>query len=273
MWFEERGKIFISLPGVPFEMKAMMSETALPWLSEKYKLPPVIHRTVLTQGIGESILADKINEWEKELPPEIRLAYLPSIGMVRLRLSAVGEKEQMMQAINRQIEKVLPLIEKYVFGFDEDTLQSRVGDELKKQKATLITTESCTGGYLAHLITSVPGSSNYFIGGIVSYANEFKQELLRVSHETLKKYGAVSEETVTEMAGNARKLFNAGYALATSGIAGPDGGTAEKPVGTVWIAVATPEKIITRKLQLGNKRLHVIEVSAQSALHLLLKQF
>ncbi len=272
MWFEERGKIFVSLPGVPFEMKAMMTETVLPWLTGKFKLPPVIHRTILTQGIGESILADKIKEWENALPVNMRLAYLPSVGMVRLRLSAVGEKEKMLTEINSQIEKVLPLIDKYIFGFDDDTLQSRVGDELRKRNATLVTTESCTGGYVAHLITTVPGSSAYFKGGIVSYANEMKEEVLHVSADTLKKYGAVSEETVKEMAGHAQKIFKTDYALATSGIAGPDGGTPEKPVGTVWIAVATPEKIITRKLQLGNKRLHVIEVAAQSVLHLLLKE-
>lgn len=272
MWFEERGKIFVSLPGVPFEMKAMMTETVLPWLSGKFKLPPVIHRTILTQGIGESILADKIKEWESSLPSHIRLAYLPSVGMVRLRLSAVGEKEKMIAEINSQIEKVLPLMDKYAFGFDDDTLQNRVGEELKKRNATLVTTESCTGGYVAHLITTVPGSSAYFKGGIVSYANEMKEEVLHVSADTLNKHGAVSEETVKEMAGHARKIFKTDYAIATSGIAGPDGGTPEKPVGTVWIAVATPEKIITRKLQLGNKRLHVIEVAAQSVLHLLLKE-
>lgn len=271
MWFEERGKIFVSLPGVPFEMKAMMTETVLPWITEKFKLPPVIHRTILTQGIGESILADKIKDWENALPFDIRLAYLPSVGMVRLRLSAVGEKEKMLAEINSQIEKVLPLIDKYIFGFDDDTLQSRVGEELIKRNATLATTESCTGGYVAHLITTVPGSSAYFKGGIVSYANEMKEEVLHVSHETLENHGAVSEETVKEMAGNARTIFSTDYALATSGIAGPDGGTPEKPVGTVWIAMATPDKIITRKLQLGNKRLHVIEVAAQSVLHLLLK--
>lgn len=272
MWFEERGKIFISLPGVPFEMKAMMTETVIPWLTDKFKLPPVIHRTILTQGIGESMLADKIKVWERGLPSFIRLAYLPSVSMVRLRLSAVGEKNLMMHTINSHIANVLPLIDKYVFGFDEDTLQSRVGEELKKRKATLVTAESCTGGYLSHLITSVPGSSAYFKGGIVSYANEMKEEVLNVASETLGTYGAVSEETVKEMAENARKIFKADYALATSGIAGPDGGSPEKSVGTVWIAVATSDEIIARKLQLGNRRLHVIEVAAQSVLHLLLKQ-
>lgn len=272
MWFEERGKIFISLPGVPFEMKAMMTESVLPWLAGKFNLPPVIHRTILTQGIGESILADKIKDWENALPPDIKLAYLPSVGMVRLRLSAVVNKVRMMNEINLQIERVLPVIDKYVFGFDDDTLQSRVGVELKKRNATLITTESCTGGYVAHLITSVPGSSAYFKGGIVSYSNELKEEVLHISAGTLKKYGAVSEETVKEMADNAKRIFKTDFAVATSGIAGPDGGTPDKPVGTVWIAVATPDKIITRKLQLGNKRLHIIEVASQSVLHLLLKE-
>lgn len=271
MWFEEKGKIFISLPGVPFEMKSMMTESVLPWLAGKFNLPPVIHRTILTQGIGESILADKIKEWENALPADLQLAYLPSVGMVRLRLSAVGEKKKTSAEINSQIEKVLPLIDKYVFGFDDDTLQSRVGVELKKRNATLVATESCTGGYVAHLITSVPGSSAYFKGGIVSYSNEMKVDVLHVSADTLKKHGAVSEETVMEMAENAKRIFKTDYAVATSGIAGPDGGTQEKPVGTVWIAVATPDKIINRKLQLGNKRLHIIEVASQSVLHLLLK--
>lgn len=271
MWFEEKGKIFISLPGVPFEMKSMMTESVLPWLAGKFNLPPVIHRTILTQGIGESILADKIKEWENALPTDLQLAYLPSVGMVRLRLSAVGEKKKTSAEINSQIEKVLPLIDKYVFGFDDDTLQSRVGVELKKRNATLVATESCTGGYVAHLITSVPGSSAYFKGGIVSYSNEMKVDVLHVSADTLKKHGAVSEETVMEMAENAKRIFKTDYAVATSGIAGPDGGTQEKPVGTVWIAAATPDKIINRKLQLGNKRLHIIEVASQSVLHLLLK--
>ncbi|MBL7928313.1 MAG: competence/damage-inducible protein A [Bacteroidia bacterium] len=271
MWFEEKGKIFISLPGVPFEMKSMMTESVLPWLAGKFNLPPVIHRTILTQGIGESILADKIKEWENALPADLQLAYLPSVGMVRLRLSAVGEKKKTSAEINSQIEKVLPLIDKYVFGFDDDTLQSRVGVELKKRNATLVATESCTGGYVAHLITSVPGSSAYFKGGIVSYSNEMKVDVLHVSADTLKKHGAVSEETVMEMAENAKRIFKTDYAVATSGIAGPDGGTQEKPVGTVWIAAATPDKIINRKLQLGNKRLHIIEVASQSVLHLLLK--
>jgi nicotinamide-nucleotide amidase len=271
MWFEENGKIYISLPGVPHEMKAMMTHFVLPRLSEKFRLPPVIHKTVLTQGIGESALADKIKSWEETLPPEIKLAYLPSVGMVRLRLSTSGQKPDALNAVNEQISRLLPLIEDYVFGFDEDTLAGMVGNELKKRNATLFTVESCTGGHVAHLITGIPGSSAYFKGGIVAYSNEMKIKLLQVSPETLKNKGAVSEETVKEMAMNARRLFNTDYSVATSGIAGPDGGSSEKPVGTVWMCVASPDGLVTRKIMAGTERLQVIEVSAQTVLHLLLK--
>lgn len=220
------------MPGVPHEMQAMMTGYVLPELRLKFNLPAIVHRTILTQGIGESVIAEKIKGWEEDLPKQIKLAYLPSIGMVRLRLSILNSNENSLNEMEKEIEKLLPLIKNYVFGFDTDTLEKRVGEELKVRNATVIATESCTGGKVSHKLTSIPGSSAYFKGGLITYSNELKQDLLKVKTETLRQQGAVSEETVREMAGNACKLFKTDYALATSGIAGPDGGSAEKPVGT-----------------------------------------
>jgi len=272
MWFDKNQKVFVSMPGVPHEMQAMMTGYVLPELRLKFNLPAIVHRTILTQGIGESVIAEKIKGWEEDLPKQIKLAYLPSIGMVRLRLSILNSNENSLNEMEKEIEKLLPLIKNYVFGFDTDTLEKRVGEELKVRNATVIATESCTGGKVSHKLTSIPGSSAYFKGGLITYSNELKQDLLKVKTETLRQQGAVSEETVREMAGNACKLFKTDYALATSGIAGPDGGSAEKPVGTVWAAVAGPNGIVTRKFQLGNDRFRVIEVAAQSVLFMLLKE-
>ncbi|HKR03235.1 MAG TPA: competence/damage-inducible protein A [Bacteroidia bacterium] len=271
MWFENDEKVFISLPGVPFEMKAMMENDILPLLKQKFKTPFIYHKTILTQGAGESFLADMIEKWEDNLPKHIRLAYLPSPGAVRLRLTAKGDAVKIKEETEQQIKKLQPIIEKYMYGYDDDTLEEIIGKFLREKKQTLSTAESCTGGYIAHLITSVQGSSDYFIGSVVSYANRIKENFLEVDAGILEKYGAVSEPVVLAMAKNIKEKFNTDYSIAVSGIAGPGGGTAEKPVGTVWIAIGTPQKVFAKSFRFGNHRLRNILVSAQTALNMLRK--
>ncbi|MDP2424125.1 MAG: competence/damage-inducible protein A [Bacteroidales bacterium] len=270
MWFEKDGKILVSLPGVPFEMKALMTHYILPRLASMRDGDVIIHKTVLTQGVGESFLADIIAPWEDALPPHIRLAYLPQPGIVRLRLSATGNNRLLLQEqLQEQVDELLRIIPELVFGFDNDTLESVVGQMLRSGGVTLGTAESCTGGYLAHLITSIPGSSDYFKGSIIAYSNELKTDLLGVSSQLLETHGAVSKEVAQQMAVGARNLLGCDYALATSGIAGPAGGTPEKPVGTVWIALATPTGTTSQVFQLGDKRDRNIRRSALSALNML----
>ncbi len=269
MWFEKDGKIYISMPGVPFEMKALMTDNILPHLAN---LSPVSirHRTILTQGVGESFLADRIEKWETALPPFIKLAYLPQPGIVRLRLTASGtDKALLEQNLIEETNKLYTLIPQYIFGEGEDTLESVIGKLLKTQNYTLATAESCTGGYIAHLITSIPGSSAYFKGSVVAYSNEIKEQMLSVSPETIKKNGAVSAETVFEMAAGIIKQFKVDCAIAVSGIAGPDGGTEEKPVGTIWICVLTPKGAETRKFTFGDHRGRNIHRTAMAALDML----
>ncbi len=270
LWFEQGGKILVSMPGVPFEMEAMMEEHIIPSLAGFNTADISYHKTILTHGIGESYLAEKITPWEDQLPPYIKLAFLPQPGIVRLRLSTrqrhknVAEKE-----IEKQIEKLQMLIPELIFGYGDDTMEEVVGNLLRQQGKTLTTAESCTGGYLAHLITSVPGSSDYYTGSVVSYANDIKEQALSVRHDSLEAYGAVSEQVVKEMAEGIRQGFHSDYALATSGIAGPDGGTPEKPVGTVWVALAAPDKTIVKKFRFGEHRGRNIRRSALAALNML----
>lgn len=270
MWFEKEGKILISIPGVPFEMRALMEDHILPRLASRINGDVILHKTVLTQGVGESFLADLIEAWEDALPANIRLAYLPQPGIVRLRLTATGnDREMVEQSISQQLESLLKLIPGYVFGFDGDTLEGLIGKILINHTATICTAESCTGGYLAHMITRVPGSSDYFKGSVVAYSNELKTKLLGIDSVMIKKYGAVSREVVEAMAASARKLLNCTYALATSGIAGPAGGSDEKPVGTVWIAIAGPEGMNTKNFLFGNNRERNIHITALTALNML----
>ena len=269
MWFEQKGCYWMSMPGVPHEMKKLVKDFVLPKLTQVFDLPVIYHKLVKTAGIGESWLADLIKDWENALPPHIRLAYLPSLGHVKLRLTAFGtNKEQLQQEVAAQIQAVLPQIEKYVYGYDEETLETAIGKLLKNAGKTLALAESCSGGYVSHLITTVPGSSAYFQGSVVPYHNAFKEQLLGVSPETLSTHGAVSEETVEAMAKGVRSLFHADYGLASSGIAGPDGGTEDKPVGTVWIACAGPEGVETRKLQLTQDRMLNIQLTGVAVLNL-----
>jgi len=272
MWFERAGRVFVSLPGVPHEMKGLMVEEVLPRLKTHFQTPVIFHKNVLTVGIGESFLAEKIADWEDALPPHLRLAYLPSLGTVRLRLTGTGSDEATIQReVNEQVERLLPQIQEFVFGFDSDEISLVLGKMLKQRDFTVAVAESCTGGYLAHQFTRVPGSSAYFQGGVVSYANEAKTALLGVTPETLQAHGAVSEETIRQMAEGARQRFGTTFGLATSGIAGPDGGTPEKPVGTIYIAVATPVTTHVQRLQLGGSREQNIHLTALNVLNLLRK--
>ena len=269
MWFEQKGCYWMSMPGVPHEMKKLVIDFVLPKLSQVFELPVIYHKLIKTAGIGESWLADLIKDWENALPAHIRLAYLPSLGHVKLRLTAFGtNKEQLQQEVAAQIQVLLPQIGKYVYGYDEETLETALGKLLKNAGKTIALAESCSGGYVSHLITTVPGSSAYFQGAVVPYHNAFKERILGVKSETLSSHGAVSEATVAEMAEGVRTLFNADYGLASSGIAGPDGGTADKPVGTVWIACAGPEGVETRKLQLTQDRMLNIQLTGVAVLNL-----
>ncbi|WP_342086038.1 competence/damage-inducible protein A [Dyadobacter sp. OTU695] len=272
MWFEKDGVIYVSLPGVPYEMKSLMEFEILPRLKARFSTHIIQHKSIRTIGIGESFLAEKIAGWEDALPEHIKLAYLPHFGQVRLRLTGTGTDQQVLEReLAEQVALVLPLIEEHVFGYDSDELETVIGSLLINSNATISTAESCTGGYVANQITSIPGSSRYYEGSVVSYSNDVKMGVLGVSRETLEAYGAVSEQTAREMAEGARRLLNTTFAISTTGIAGPDGGTAEKPVGTVWIACATPEETFTQLLTLRNNRKINIELTCSYALNLLRK--
>lgn len=272
MWFEKNGKVLVSMPGVPFEMKPMMENEVIPRVKAKYKTPVILHKTIMTQGVGESFLAKKIEDWENSLPKNIKLAYLPQPGIVRLRLSANGEiKAKCEKIIADLVGKLNVLIGDLIFGYDDILLEEAVGESLKLHQKTVATAESCTGGYIAHLFTSIAGSSNYFKGSAVTYANEIKENILGVSHEDLEKHGAVSETVVKQMALGAKAKFGTDYAIATSGIAGPGGGTEDKPVGTTWIAIAGPKGVLAKKYHFGEHRGRNIRRAALTALFLLKK--
>jgi nicotinamide-nucleotide amidase len=268
MLFELDEKILVSMPGVPFEMEAIMLEYVLPRLAGKDNDWIVAHKTILTQGVGESYLSELIKDWEDNLPSGMKLAYLPQPGLVRLRLTAFGDnKEKTVQAIESQVDELKKLIPHLIYGYGIDTLEEIAGRLLKEKKYTLSTAESCTGGYLAHLITSVPGASGYYKGSVVAYSNRIKTELLGVSEKSLSTHGAVSEQVVKEMAEGARKRFKTDFAVSISGIAGPDGGTIEKPVGTVWIAVASANGMVAKKFMFGEHRGRNIRRAALAALN------
>jgi nicotinamide-nucleotide amidase len=270
MWFERNGKVFMSMPGVPHEMKRMMSDIVIPKLKENFKPPVIVHKIIRTIGVGESVIADKIVDWEKALPPHIKLAYLPGIGEVKLRLTGIGQNENSLKAeIESLSEKVLPIINEYVYGFGEDPIQVAIGKMLNDRKLTLAIAESCTGGYVSHLITSVPGCSTYFHGSMIPYDYEIKMRQLGVRPEVLEQYGAVSEPTIKEMANIVRAKFNTDIGVATSGIAGPGGATPEKPVGLVWIAYSDKHHTVTRKLQLTTDRSLNIKAASIAVLNLI----
>jgi len=269
MWFDVDDRVLISLPGVPYEMKHLISDRALPQLIDKFEMKAIYHQTVHTQGIGESYLADRIQDIETEIRAQgIGLAYLPSPGIVRLRLTSEKESHsvELIESFLRQIEARLP---QYVFGRGEAQLSKVVGDILTGKNATIGTVESCTAGTLSSMLVSVPGSSGYFQGSIVSYSNELKNQFVGVSQESLDNYGAVSEQVVREMAERGRERLGVDYCLSTSGIAGPGGGSEAKPVGTVWIGVASPERTIAKKFLFGDHRERNIRMTVLTALNLL----
>ena len=270
MWFDHEDKVIISMPGVPYEMKYLMEYEVLPKLKARFPMMPIQHRTIMTVGAGESMIAERIASVEEGLPSHIKPAFLPNLGQVRLRLSGRGGDEATLsRELDRWVKEIEELIPELIYGYDEQKLQAAVGDLLKERSLTLSTAESCTGGYLAHLITSISGSSAYFQGSVVAYANEVKTKQLNVSPETLEEYGAVSEETVKEMVQGLLGLLGTDIGIAISGIAGPTGGTADKPVGTIWLAVGNNEAIHTKKLQLTKDREKNIQYTSVVGLNMI----
>jgi nicotinamide-nucleotide amidase len=270
MWFDYKGKVVISMPGVPHEMKGLMSGEILSSLQKRFNAPYIRHQMIRTIGIGESDLAPIIDSWAEDLPSHIKLAYLPRVGQVRLRLTGHGNNEQaLLKDLHAQTVKLNSIIPEYIFDVGNSELNLTVANMLTEQRKTVATAESCTGGYLGHLLTEYAGSSKFFLGGLIPYSNKIKEAHLRVPSEILRKYGAVSEETVIVMAESIKKQFGSTYGLSTSGIAGPGGGTPEKPVGTIWIALAGPRGVKTQLLQLKKDRTNNIYQTTQSVLELL----
>ena len=268
MWFEEGGKVIVSMPGVPYEMKYLMEYEVVPRLVQLFPVKQVVHQTILTAGEGESRIAARIEDIENGLPAHIKLAYLPNLGKVRLRFSGIGtDKEALEAEIAAKVKAVEDRIPELIFGYGTDTLEARIGVMLKELGKTLGTAESCTGGYLAHRITLVPGSSAYFKGSVIAYSNEIKEKLLGVAPETLEQFGAVSEQTVREMVQGTLDLLQVDLAIAISGIAGPTGGSPEKPVGTIWLAVGDRGQITTHLLHAGKDREKNIQYSTAHALN------
>ncbi|MEQ9405835.1 MAG: competence/damage-inducible protein A [Cyclobacteriaceae bacterium] len=269
IWYEKEGTIFISMPGVPFEMKGMMEKEILPKLRARFLKGQIHHRIIRTGGIPESKLAEKLADWEAKLPSHIKLAFLPTLAQVKLRLTATGQdEEQLKKDVQEQIDKGLPLIEKYVYATENIDLEERVGQMLREQNKTIACAESCTGGYLSHLLTSIPGSSDYFQGSYIAYSYAIKEKALQVDHKVLEEQGAVSEEVVIQMAENVRKVFGTSIGVSLSGIAGPGGATKDKPVGTVWIAYSDENGTEARKFIFAKDRKLNIQLSAMVALNI-----
>lgn len=272
MLFERNGVMYISMPGVPHEMKGMMTDLVLPMIREKIITGHILHRTLLTAGIGESFLAEHIRHWEAALPAYLKLAYLPNYGMVRLRLTGSGaDREQLDTALSSHFGALKALVSEWLVTDEDISLPQVISKMLKERKKILATAESCTGGYIAHLLTREAGASDKFNGTVVSYSNQAKKDLLSVQEKTLETEGAVSEQTVVQMVKGAIRVLKADYALATSGIMGPDGGSFAKPVGTVWVAAGDKDRVITQLFHFRYDRLRNIELAAGNALNLLRK--
>lgn len=267
---ERNGKLLFSMPGVPFEMRYLMEHEIIPLIKKHYNLKPVFHKTLLLTGIAESILAEKISDWEDSLAKNVRLAYLPAYSSIRLRLSVYQPDDNTEAYISAKVKELEQIVPENIIAYEDIKLEELVGKLLKDRHCTVATAESCTGGKVASLITSVSGSSEYYKGSVVSYCNEVKADVLGVSRADLEKYGAVSSTVAEQMASGVRRLLKTDYAVATTGIAGPTGGSDEKPVGTVWIAVATPTKVLSRKYVFGKDRSINIERFAASALSMLI---
>ncbi|MBT6439437.1 MAG: competence/damage-inducible protein A [Flavobacteriales bacterium] len=273
MWFEKDGKVFVSMPGIPFEMKGLILDSIIPKIKDKYNTQAIFHKTVLTQGIGEAKLAEKIEVWRKSLTLyDIKLAFLPSLNSVRLRLSSYGGARAEQKVVEDKVAELKELIPDFVFGYDNQTLEEVVGKELNKKKQTVSTAESCTGGNIAGRLTKISGSSDYFIGSVVSYSDEVKKVMLDVSADDIEKHGAVSREVVEQMAIGVKNKLKTDYSVATSGIAGPKGGTDKKPVGTMWVAVASPTEVVSKMFRFGDERSRNVERTVITALNLLRKQ-
>ncbi|MET7030664.1 competence/damage-inducible protein A [Sediminicola luteus] len=274
MWIKHGGKVFVSLPGVPFEMKSLVQNEVIPRIVEEFHRPFILHRTLITYGVGESAIAEKIEDWENALPPFIRLAYLPNLGKVRLRLTAKGtDKEGIGMAVDEEIRKLHGIIGDIIFGEDQNgALEEVVGKILAKKKYTLATAESCTGGAIAERITSVPGASAYFKGSVVSYATEAKIKVLQVSEKVIKEDSVVSEAVAKAMAQNVKELFNTDFAISTTGNAGPTKGDSDADVGTVYIAIASPSGVYAEKFMMGNHRERIVQKSVNKSFELLQKE-
>ena len=273
MHFEKEETHFVFMPGVPFEMKHIMKEWVIPYFSEKCSTKPKVQKTVLTSGMGESFLADIISDWENNLPENTSLAYLPSPGRVRLRISVESDiQKEAEKQLQKHVDDLISIIPDLVYGHDDDLMETLIGKLCIEQKKTVATAESCTGGMIAQKITSVAGSSKYYKGSIVAYANEIKSKQLGIDPDIIEEYGAVSEIVARQMAENVRSIMDVDIAISTTGIAGPDGGTKDKPVGTVWIALATKEKTIAKKYQFGNQRERNTNWAVQTALNTIRKE-
>ena len=272
MWFEKDGKVYVSLPGVPHEMKGLMSNEVLPRLQQSFTMPFISHRTMLTAGVGESYVAEIIKDWEEKLPAHLKLAYLPNYGMVRLRITGWSTNKELLEnELNTEFEQLKILVREWLVTDEDQSLPLALSNLLRSKNKTMSTAESCTGGYIAHLITAYAGASNIYKGSVISYDNEVKIKTLQVSPATLQKVGAVSEEVVREMAAGALAGLNTDYTIAVSGIMGPDGGSPEKPVGTVWVAAGDRNKLVTQKFHFRWDRERNIEMTATQALNLLRK--
>lgn len=274
MWFEKEGQVIISLPGVPFEMKALMTHEVLPALKDHFSRPFIIHKTVLTYGLGESAIAQRIEGWENALPQDIKLAYLPNLGRVRLRLSGKGEVEaELEQRIDSEIEKLLPLIKDIFVGFEDTSpFEEQIQTQFIDQQQTLAVAESCTGGEIAARLTKIPGASAYFKGGAVVYHTQSKSEVLGVSEEIIRKHTVVSQEVAEAMAVEVRNKFGASVGLATTGNAGPSKGDSDAEVGTVWIAIATKERVLSEQFLFGKHRQRVVGKAVNKALEMVYKE-
>ena len=274
MWIQEDGVAFVSLPGVPYEMKNLMTDKVIPKIISDFNRPFILHRTVVTYGLGESAIAEKIEDWENNLPAFIKLAYLPNLGKVRLRLSAKGSnKQELEETVEAELKKLYPLIGDIVYGTeDEETLEQVVAKLFTEKNLTLSTAESFTGGKIAEQLTALPGASAYFKGSVVSYATEAKINVLKVPRDVIVTYSVVSAEVAMEMAENVRHLFKTHYAIATTGNAGPTKGDSDAEIGTVFIAIATPSGVYAHEFNMGNHRERIVEKSVNKALELLQKE-
>lgn len=273
LMFKSNKKICISLPGVPSEMKSIMLDSGLQVIADNFKLPYIYYHTTLITGVGESYLAERIESWESNLPSEMELAYLPSPGIIKLRLGLKGDNEaEIKQMVQNELEKLYVMIPDLIFGEGDTTFEQVIAEQLYSNKLTISTAESCSGGNIAKLFTSIPGSSQWYNGSVVAYSNEIKTNVLDVSSEVINKYGAVSEQVVKEMAKNVREKFSSDFSIATSGIAGPTGGTSDKPVGTVWIAISSLNCEIAQQFVFGNERMINIKRTSIAAMNMLREQ-